>query len=311
MPLRITLRQLEYFIAVCDAGSIARAAQALNVSSPTISTAIAQLEAELGLTLFIRRHAHGLAVSQVGRRFLVGARETVASARGLGDLAATLAGTVRGELHVGCLLTFAQVVLPRLRRSFVDAYPEVSFHQHERDQSELFDRLRDARLDVALTYDLDIPPDLVFLPLIDLPPVAHFAQSHPLAGRSEVSLDDLVGLPMVLLDLPASSDYFLSLFSGLHRRPRIVERTRDIAVMRSLVANGFGYSIANFRPVTDRAPDGGALCFVPISGNPRPLKMGVLMCRGADSSRSVAAFVEHVRAQMDPPGAFSFRTPDT
>ncbi len=306
MPLRITLRQLEYFIAVCDSGSIALAAQKLNVSSPTISTAITQLEAEVGLKLFIRRHAHGLAVSQVGRRFLEGAREAVERAEALGDLASKLAGTVRGDLHVGCLITFAQIVLPKLRRGFIDTYPEVVFRQFERDQSEIFEQLRDARLDVAITYDLDIPPDLDFHPLIDLPPVAHFSQDHPLAGRREVAPSELVDLPMILLDLPVSSDYFLSLFTETGQRPRVVERTRDIAVMRSLVANDFGYSIANIRPITDQAPDGGTLRFVPISGGPRPLKMGILTCRGAETSRTVAAFVEHVRDNLDDASGFSF-----
>lgn len=64
MPLRITLRQLEYFVAVGECGSIAQAAERLNISSPSISTAISQLEAEFGLQLFIRRHAYGLSLTQ-------------------------------------------------------------------------------------------------------------------------------------------------------------------------------------------------------------------------------------------------------
>lgn len=305
MPLRITLRQLEYFIAVCDCGSIAMAAQKVHVSSPTISTAIAQLEAEIGLKLFVRRHAQGLSVSQVGRRFLEGARETVATAHSLGDLANDLAGKVRGDLHVGCLVTFAQIVLPRLRRSFVDTYPEVQFHQYERDQSELFAQLHDASLDIAITYDINIPSDLTFVPLADLPPVAYFSERHPLAGRSEVSPAELVDLPMILLDLPVSADYFMSIFAGLDARPRIVEKTRDIAVMRSLVANDFGYSIANIRPLNDRAPDGGKLRFVPISGPARVLRMGVLLSEGTDNSRTVAAFLEHARSHLSNQSAFS------
>jgi DNA-binding transcriptional LysR family regulator len=55
MPLRFTLRQLEYLVAVGDAGSIAAAADRVNVSSPSISAAIAQLEGEFGLPLFVRR----------------------------------------------------------------------------------------------------------------------------------------------------------------------------------------------------------------------------------------------------------------
>ena len=59
MALRFTLRQLEYFVAVGEAGSVALAADKVNVSSPSISTALAQLEREFGHQLFVRRHAQG------------------------------------------------------------------------------------------------------------------------------------------------------------------------------------------------------------------------------------------------------------
>ena len=66
MPLRFTLRQLEYFVAVGEAGSIALASEKVNVSSPSISAAISQLEEEFGIPLFVRKHAHGLSLSQAG-----------------------------------------------------------------------------------------------------------------------------------------------------------------------------------------------------------------------------------------------------
>lgn len=303
MPLRITLRQLEYFVAVCELGSIALAAQKLNVSSPSISAAIAQLEAEFGLRLFVRRHARGLSLSQVGARFEQAARDTLARAYALSDLANDISGKVRGPLRVGCLLTFAQIILPQLRRSFVDLYPEVAFHQFERDQSELFEQIREAKLDVALSYDLNIPSDLSFVPLIDLPPFALFPESHELAGRDSISPEELADYPMVLLDLPMSSDYFLSFFSAVGVTPVISERTRDIAVMRSLVANGFGYSVANIRPSTDEAPDGRKLAFVPLAGSVRALRMGLLMSEGAEHSATVAAFVAHARDHITPRSA--------
>ena len=54
MPLRFTLRQLEYLVAVGECGSISQAAEKLSVSPPSISTSIAQLEAEFGFPFFVR-----------------------------------------------------------------------------------------------------------------------------------------------------------------------------------------------------------------------------------------------------------------
>ena len=193
----------------------------------------------------------------------------------LNELANQITGKVRGPLSVGCLVTFAQMVLPQLRHSFIQAYPEVDFTQIEHNQVEIFASLRSAKLDIALTYDLDIPSDLSFIPLVTLPPYAVMPPSHPLAQRDTVTPADLAEHPMILLDLPLSSDYFLSHFTANALRPHIVERTRDMAVMQSMVANGFGYSIANIRPLTDAAPDGRRLRFVPLTGSVRPMKLGL------------------------------------
>ncbi len=298
MPLRITLRQLEYFVAVGECGSIALAAEKVNVSSPSISSAISQLEAEFGLQLFVRRHAHGLSLTQGGARFMGVAREVLEKTASLGDLANDITGQVRGPLNVGCLLTFAQIVLPQLRRSFVDAWPEVGFRQFERDQQELFDGLRSARIDVALTYDLNVPADLDFIPLIGLPPFALVHETHALAHLESVSPAELSDYPMVLLDLPMSGEYFLSFFTALGFTPIIAERTRDIAVMRSLVANGFGYGLANVRPITENAPDGRRLRFIPLTGPVRTLQLGLLMNGGALGSRTIRAFIDHARAEI-------------
>lgn len=304
MPLRFTLRQLEYLVAVGECGSIALASDRVNVSSPSISAAIAQLEYAFGLPLFIRKHAHGLSLTQGGRQFVDQAKVVLAQAARLNDLANTITGKVRGPLNVGCLLTFAQVVLPHLRRGFVDQNPEVEFHQFERNQSEILDGLRQASLDIALSYDLNIPPDLEFVPLATLPPYVVLPTTHALAERTTLSPTDLADHPMILLDLPLSSDYFLGLFHDLGLKPRIAERTRDMAVMQSLVGQGFGYSIANIRPWSDRSPDGQRLRYVPLSGSKigalRPMRLGLVLSEGAQSSQTVRAFTDHCRAELTP-----------
>ena len=138
-----------------------------------------------------------------------------------------------------------------------------------------------------------VPGDLEFLPLLSLDPHALLPEDHPLARRDFVTAGDLVGEPMVLLDLPYSAEYFLSFFTAEGLRPRIAERTRDMGVMRALVANGFGYSIANIRLGSDRAPDGRRLVFVPLRTGQRPMRMGLIVPAGVPRRRAVAAFVDH------------------
>lgn len=299
MPLRFTLRQLEYFIAVGDAGSIALAAEKMNVSAPSMSSAIAQLEAGFGVQLFTRRHAQGSVLTPTGTRFHAQAREILAEAGKLNDMANVYSGSVRGPLRVGCLKTFVQLMVPQLRRGFEDKFANVEFTQIDLDQAQIFEALGSARIDVALTYDLSLHSDIDFQPLRALPPFVMVATDHPLAGRREVTAADLIDHNMVLLDMPHSSDYFLSLFRALGQRPRISERTSEIAVQRGLVANGFGFGISNMRTVSELAMDGMPLKFIPLQTDIPPLQLGIALPRSAHVSRTIQSFIDHCHEAAD------------
>ncbi|MEQ8394148.1 LysR family transcriptional regulator [Thalassobaculum sp.] len=121
--MRFTFRQLQYFIAAGESGSIALASEAIRISPPSISTAISQLERELGVQLFIRHHAQGLSLTPAGRVLLREARRLIEQAEGLYAVASEAGEQVRGELAVGCLITMAPMVLPELTHSFTAASP--------------------------------------------------------------------------------------------------------------------------------------------------------------------------------------------
>ncbi len=292
-------------MAVGEEGSIAQASERVNVSSPSISAAISQLEEEFGLSLFVRKHAHGLSLTQAGRQFMEQAKKVLSESEDLNRLAGDISGIVQGPLNIGCLLTFAQMLLPSIRREFERKHPATRIRQFEADQLALIEQLRRADIDVALSYDLKIPPDLEFVPLRRLPPYAMVPAGHALAEKTEVTIEELLEHPMVLLDLPLSADYFLSFFEAAGRRPKIVERTRDMAVMRSLVANGFGYAIANIRPNSDLSPDGLPLHFVPLAGDHRPMRLGLIIPKGGRNVLTVNAFITHTAEMLkrrDHPG---------
>ena len=123
MAVRFTLRQLEYFVAVCDAGSIAAASERVNVSSPSISTAISQLENVFGLELFVRQRARGLSLTPGGRRFYSAAKDLLDGASALHEVAGEISGEVRAPISVGSLVTVAPFVLPELRTGFQAEVP--------------------------------------------------------------------------------------------------------------------------------------------------------------------------------------------
>jgi len=298
MPLRFTFRQLEYLVAVGDAGTIALASQRLNVSSPSISTAINQLEGHFGIQLFVRHHAQGLSLTPGGRRVHNAAKRILGDAAALNDLASEIINLPRGPISIGTLSTIAPLVSAGVRRSFEQACPDASVTLHTGDQVELLRKLGRAEIDVAVTYDIEIPMDVHFEKLIALPSYVMLPPDHPMAGQTDVSLKALENEPMVLLDLPLSRDYFLSTFQMVDARPNIAERTTDLSVVRSLVANGFGYSLVNIGTKNTRSPDGLSLAMVPVREKVRPVMLGLATKQAHQQSGIVNAFFEHVRKRI-------------
>jgi DNA-binding transcriptional LysR family regulator len=293
--MRYTLRQLEYFVATCEAGSVTEAAQAIPVAQSSVSAAIGQLEAALGVQLFIRHHAQGLSPTPAGRQFLVRARALLRDADELGRFASDLADDLSGPLELGCLITLAPIVIPQLCRAFRDANPAVTIELLEAGQDELLGGLRDGKLTLAVTYDLELADDIEFAPLAELPPYAVFAADHPLAERDSVAMEELAREPLVLLDLPYSREYFRALFMAESVMPTVAYRSRQPEAIRTLVANRYGYTIVNARPLVDRALDGRAIKMVRVAGAPRPMRLGIARLAEARPTRVVSAFLEHCR----------------
>jgi DNA-binding transcriptional LysR family regulator len=292
-PGKFTFRQLAYFIAAAETGSITLASKRANISQPAISTAISHIERELDVQLFLRHHAQGLSLTPAGRALLRDAKQLLKQASGLYSAAAEFSHQMRGELSVGWFSTLAPIVMPELVHAFLKAFPDAQVQSMESHQQGLVDSLRTARIELAITYDLQISEDIQFLPLATLPPHALFGASHPLARERSVKLSQLAALPMVLLDMPVSREYFMSLFTRDRLEPHIVLASAQPEVVRTMVANGLGYTLANVRPKADVALDGRRVVRVPLSGDPQPVRIGIATLRQLKKTRLVEAFERH------------------
>lgn len=291
--MNFTLRQLGYFVAAAETGSITVASKRASISQPAISTAISHLERELDLQLFLRHHAQGLSLTPAGRALLREAKQLLKQADGLYSAAADVSRQVRGELSIGWFSTLAPIVMPELVQSFLKAFPETLVRCRESHQEGLLQSLRAAEIEIAVTYDLQISEDVGFVPLATLPPHALFGASHPLARETSVKLGQLAALPMVLLDLPMSREYFLAMFVRERLEPTIAWSSDKFEVVRTMVANGLGYTLVNVRPRAAVALDGRRLYAVPLAGDPPPLRIGLATLKQLKKTRLVEAFQRH------------------
>ncbi|TQS30155.1 LysR substrate-binding domain-containing protein [Microbispora sp. KK1-11] len=291
--VNFTLVQLRYFVTAAELGSMTAASRELMVAQSAISAAIAQVERELGVQLLIRHHARGLSLTRAGERFLVEAREFLSHAAALAQSARGLAGSLTGELAVGCLTTLAPFYLSRLLREFAEKYPGVRVSVAEGEISTMESALLDGRCEVALVYAIDLALDLDIRTLTRARPYALLPPEHPLARAETVSLTDLAAEPMILLDLPRSRDYFRAIYPT---EPRVRFRTSSYETARSLVAGGHGYSILNQRADNDQTYDGGRVACVPISDDVPALDVVLASVRGVRPTARAVAFAETCQA---------------
>jgi DNA-binding transcriptional LysR family regulator len=296
--MTFTLKQIRYFVAVAETGSITEAGRRLNISQPSVSAAIAELEDRFKVDLFVRHHAQGLTLTPAGSRLLKDAKNLLDQAEELRQGAVGLGQSLEGELHVGCFQTFAPIVMPRVIRAFAAAHPAIAITLHEHHVQGVVDGLAGGSFELALTYDLNLTEDLAFEPLVEMPLHTVLARNHRLARQKEVTLQQLTQYPMVLLNLPQSRDYFLSLFSSRGLRPRIAQETPSFETLRGLVASGDGFAVMHSRPVSQQTLDGRPVVYRPIKDKVRPQSLGLLRLARLRPTRRSEAFAAVARAEL-------------
>lgn len=293
--MRFTLKQISYFVATAETGSITQASERVNISQPSISSAITALEEEFGIQLFIRHHAQGLSLTSEGQRFLREAKALLVQAEEVQSAASMISAKVGGPLEVGCLSTLFPLAVPELLSVFRKRYPAAKVNAEAGNQAELFESLRNGRIALVLTYDMNIPQDFDFEPMAPLPPYAFVGAAHPLARRRSVSLSELAEDDFLLLDMPMSRDYFLSLFREAGLNPRVTGRYPYIDIIRSLVARGEGYGLGNAQPKNLSTIDGHKLSYLALEDKLRPLIYGVATLKGLRRTPTTEAFIQLCR----------------
>lgn len=297
-----TLKQLKYFVAVAEHGSVTAAAASLYVSQPGVSAAVAQLEEFLDVQLLVRRKARGVELTSAGRALLVSARELLNHADDVMTLGRELNHTLKGSLDVGFFHTIGPHVVPSLLARFRQAYANVSVSILEGDLAQMYSALMGGEIELAVLYNLGLDEHIEYCRLMRLPPYVLASPESFIAESTEVSLRNLVDEPMILLDLPHSKEYFTSLFRRAGVEPKIGFRTKSVPMVRSLVANNLGFSLLNFRPRVRADYDGKPLVHVEIQESYSGLELVVAWRRGVRLTARSRAFIEVAKAHVEPAG---------
>jgi LysR family cyn operon transcriptional activator len=247
----VELRHLRYFVAAADSLHFTRAAEALNVSQPSLSLQIKELERELGAPLFDRigRSVRLTAAGVLFHRHALRALREVEMGRGA---VADLQGLRHGTLRVGVTHSFTTALIPKAVAAFRDQYPGISVAIEKTSGRVVEQGLVAGTLDLGIAFAPPEAPEVVAETLFEEEVVLITAPNHELAGRARVKLSELDRLPLVVPSREFATRRLLDdRLREAQIHPEIAVETNDIDLLLEIVRLGAGATVLSRRAVTD------------------------------------------------------------
>ena len=195
----MNLQELRYLVAVAEQRHFGRAAEACNVSQPTLSSQIKKLEEELGVTLLERTNKR-VALTPVGAQIVEHAQRALAEAGQMEAVAQASKDPLVGPLKLGAIPTLAPYLLPLILKPLKQQYPGLMIELWEDQTKALVEGLRNHRLDAALLATETNTPEVTELALFEEPLLAALPRDHRLARAKKVDEDELTDELLVLAE---------------------------------------------------------------------------------------------------------------
>lgn len=284
--MNVTIKQLRAVVSLASTGSFRGAAEAVHVSPPALSIAIAQLEGELGIRLFDRT-SRQVRVSEVGERFIEHARRVLADIDAMMLEVGDAAAARKGVVTIASVASIAGRVLPLALQRIGEAYPGIEVRLVDDVGSQVMAAVRERTADFGLVTVPDAPGDDVTCEVLHQDAFyLAFHQGHPLARKRSVSWSDVRGQRVIGL---SGSTATLDLVDRELRKqaiePASTFKVSQLSVAHALLDAAFGVCIL---PEIALPPASQASVAAALLGRPR-LWRPVAACRLRNRSLSPAA----------------------
>jgi DNA-binding transcriptional LysR family regulator len=263
---RITLKQLRALDATLRTGTISAAAQELSVTPPAVTMQMRLLEEAAGLPL-VERTKSGLRPTDAGRIVLDAAHRCEAALEACGESLQALKGAGGGRVAVGVVST-AKYFAPRALAAFARAHPEVEMRLSVGNRSETIEALRNYELDFAV---MGRPPDgfAVERAVVgDHPHIIVAPPDHPMAGRRNIAIKDLVNETFLLREEGSGTRLLMQrLFAEVGLDPNVGMEIGSNETIKQAVIAGLGVALLSAHTVASELRD-GRLAQLDVEGLP-------------------------------------------
>lgn len=287
--MALSLRQLRYFVATAELGQISLAAMNLSISQSAITTAIKELEQNVGVELFVRT-THGMDLTPAGREFLSHAYDILNKVEEATHLNA-VSTSIEGVLTVAATYTVIGYFLPshldRLRRLF----PRLEIRLFELNRESIEEGLLTNRYDIGVVLSSNIlNAQLTTEKLLSSARRLWVASNHPLLKRPETGLEDVAKEPYIMLTVDEAAQTAMKYWSTSDHTPNIFLRTSSVEAVRSMVANGQGVAILSDMVHRPWSLEGRRIETI-IMRDPVPaMDVGLAWRKGAQFTQQMIAF---------------------
>ncbi|MGG7577929.1 LysR family transcriptional regulator [Rhizobium sp. YTUHZ045] len=290
--MAFTLRQIQYFVAVAEQGSVTRAAQNLSISQSSVTEALKELENDLGVELF-ERHPRGLTITHNGHQFLRHATKILAS---VSDARTSFSGqqsTLSGTLNIGVTSLVAGYVLSDLLARYRRACPGIEVSAIEDNGGYLEHLLVGGELDVAVMVISNLRDRMALqAEILETSPYRLWLpMGHPLVSADIISVADIAREPLIMLTVDEIEENTGKLLSALGARPHVAFRTRSVEAVRSLVATGAGVALLPDLVYRPWSLEGDRIESRDVSGSLPVVQVGMVWRKGSSLPQAARDFV--------------------
>lgn len=243
----MNLYQLRYFVTLAQTEHFGKAAEKLCIAQPSLSHAIAQLESELGVTLFERKNRSSV-LTKEGKQFLEYVQKSLEI---LDNGIQTMERISQGEgfIELGFLRTLGTSFIPELVAGFVKEQPKnsVRFNFYSDASNALLQGLKAGKYDMVFCTKIDTEKSIEFIPVSKQDLVLIVPRDHPLANRYTVDLTETIPYPQVYFSEKSGLRIVIDqLFEKIGLRPKIAYNVLEDQVIAGLVAHGFGIAVVPY-----------------------------------------------------------------
>ena len=235
----IDLARLEAFVEVASAQSFSRAAERLNLSQPTVSARIAQMEAQLGVPLF-ERLGRRVRLTDAGQALLPHAQRTLQAARDAAEAVHAFRAGGGGSLVIGTAPTVGTYVLPGLLQRYAVAQPNVEISIRTGRSQEVSQMVLDDEVQIGFERELE-NAEIESVPIYEDDIVLAASQMHPLSRLGVASAAQIANEAVIFFD-PGSSYHSISqaVFHHSGVAPRHSIDVDSLEMAKRLVQRGLG-----------------------------------------------------------------------